>query len=304
MGLLPDSHISSSPVLADASAALRSCESPGSPLNIGATRDQRTSRYTRKRSRSFDGDSKDESPLPKKQTIPSVIQDGSGTKSDEDRDALASPRSAALDGRQLCTLPSVTSLDTDDESDGFAEISKRPVIRGRRMRFSGSRSCDDIGTFKSKQNECETSAFCRFRKVGNFRDEIKESSTFLSKLIPIKGSRGVRGIQQRPRPLRPESPFKIDKQLGVVCMNVGGTKFFTTLRTLQREPDSMLCKLFSGKYKLSTLSSDLKAASMACFIDRSPEVFEYILDYLRNGPVFTMPPTTEKRRKLLVEGMV
>jgi len=127
-------------------------------------------------------------------------------------------------------------------------------------------------------------------------EEEEEENSETSKPSPEKLNMVIAG-QKKSRIIGEEG------DMNVVCLNVGGTRFFTTLNTLQRDRNSMLCKLFSGKFKLSTLPCDRAVASRSCFIDRSPQMFEYVLDYLRNGPIFTPPATAEKRRKLFVEAM-
>jgi len=63
-----------------------------------------------------------------------------------------------------------------------------------------------------------------------------------------------------------------------VKLNVGGKIYKTTLSTLQKDPDSMLCAMFSGRHELKPDEED-----GAYFIDRDAELFRYILNYLRNG---------------------
>ncbi|XP_078353557.1 uncharacterized protein LOC144638224 isoform X3 [Oculina patagonica] len=63
-----------------------------------------------------------------------------------------------------------------------------------------------------------------------------------------------------------------------VKLNVGGKIYKTTLDTLRKDPDSMLCAMFSGRFDLKADEED-----GAYFIDRDAELFRYILNYLRNG---------------------
>ena len=62
----------------------------------------------------------------------------------------------------------------------------------------------------------------------------------------------------------------------VVTLDVGGTKYRTTLSTLTRYPDSMLGAMFSGRHNLPQQEDG------SYFIDRDGEVFKYILMYLRD----------------------
>jgi len=63
-----------------------------------------------------------------------------------------------------------------------------------------------------------------------------------------------------------------------VKLNVGGKIYKTTLDTLRKDPDSMLCAMFSGRHELKPDEED-----GAYFIDRDAELFRYILNYLRSG---------------------
>mgnify|MGYP006079351461 CR=1 FL=1 len=62
-----------------------------------------------------------------------------------------------------------------------------------------------------------------------------------------------------------------------VKLNVGGTKFETTLSTLTRYPDSLLAALFSGRHKV------LPCDDGYVFIDRDGTHFQTILNCLRSG---------------------
>ena len=53
-----------------------------------------------------------------------------------------------------------------------------------------------------------------------------------------------------------------------IKLNVGGKFYTTTLDTLRRDPDSLLCAMFSGKFRLKMDEED-----GAYFIDRDAELF-------------------------------
>ncbi|XP_042441802.1 FH protein interacting protein FIP2-like isoform X6 [Zingiber officinale] len=81
--------------------------------------------------------------------------------------------------------------------------------------------------------------------------------------------------------MEPGSPWPSSQ----VFLNVGrsiipgGKKYTTTIDTLtQREPDSMLAAMFSGRY---TVSTDDKTGMI--FIDRDGKHFRHILNWLRDG---------------------
>jgi hypothetical protein len=65
----------------------------------------------------------------------------------------------------------------------------------------------------------------------------------------------------------------------IISLDVGGTRFDTTRQTLVKDPNSMLAKMFDP---LSKLKPGL-LRNGAYFLDRDPEWFRTILNYLRNG---------------------
>ncbi|XP_064630375.1 BTB/POZ domain-containing protein KCTD9-like [Lineus longissimus] len=69
-----------------------------------------------------------------------------------------------------------------------------------------------------------------------------------------------------------------------VTLNVGGRYFTTTRRTLTaNEPDSMLAKMFDNSKPTGLNWTSRKDPNGAYLIDRSPDYFEPILNYLRHG---------------------
>ncbi|KIH44462.1 K+ channel tetramerization domain protein [Ancylostoma duodenale] len=65
----------------------------------------------------------------------------------------------------------------------------------------------------------------------------------------------------------------------IVNLNVGGHRFATSSHTLTWIPDSFFTSLLSGR--IPTVRDD----SGAIFIDRDPDVFRIILNYLRTKQV-------------------
>ncbi|KAL6988666.1 hypothetical protein U1Q18_014422 [Sarracenia purpurea var. burkii] len=75
-----------------------------------------------------------------------------------------------------------------------------------------------------------------------------------------------------------------DGYTSLVRLNIGGKKFCTTIDTLtQREPDSMLAAMFSGRH---TLCHDSEKGYV--FVDRDGKHFRHILNWLRDGVVPTL----------------
>ncbi|PIA54100.1 hypothetical protein AQUCO_00900578v1 [Aquilegia coerulea] len=70
----------------------------------------------------------------------------------------------------------------------------------------------------------------------------------------------------------------------LVRLNIGGKKFCTTRDTLtQREPDSMLAAMFSGRH---TVHHESEKGFI--FVDRDGKHFRHILNWLRDGVVPTL----------------
>ena len=75
---------------------------------------------------------------------------------------------------------------------------------------------------------------------------------------------------------------------GKIKLNVGGTYFTTSRTTLSRDSLSVLASIGSGRWEPAKEDG-------AYFIDRDPEIFTYVLDYLRNGSLSReVPPGLEE----------
>ena len=64
-----------------------------------------------------------------------------------------------------------------------------------------------------------------------------------------------------------------------IYLNVGGQQFLTSKSTLEKEPESMICRMVFGELP------SLKDENGAILIDRSPKYFDAILNYLRMGEI-------------------
>ena len=73
--------------------------------------------------------------------------------------------------------------------------------------------------------------------------------------------------------------YVVEKMDKWIKLNVGGQQFITSESTLQKEPESMICKIVFGEIP------SLKDENGAILIDRSPKYFEMILNYLRMGEI-------------------
>ncbi|KAJ3056169.1 BTB/POZ domain-containing protein kctd8 [Rhizophlyctis rosea] len=78
----------------------------------------------------------------------------------------------------------------------------------------------------------------------------------------------------------------------LIDLDVGGKHFRTTHTTLA-VPDSMLQRLVSDHWKEGTLKG-------AISVDRNPEAFQIVLDYLRTSTIAPHLPTDQDQRKRLL----
>ena len=69
----------------------------------------------------------------------------------------------------------------------------------------------------------------------------------------------------------------------IISFNVGGTVFATSRQTVMKYPNSMLARICSTDVPVE------KDSNGVYFIDRDPEIFRLILNYLRNGYLSKMP---------------
>ncbi len=85
----------------------------------------------------------------------------------------------------------------------------------------------------------------------------------------------------------------------IVALNVGGKVFKTTLSTLTSEPESLLWTMFhpDSPMKAAGVEAAKKDEEGAYFIDRSPDTFAVILEFLRTRKVYRWPGIDTERIK-------
>eukprot|EP01083_Nonionella_stella_P079642 218614_1 len=81
---------------------------------------------------------------------------------------------------------------------------------------------------------------------------------------------------------------------GIITLNVGGRYFQTLAQTLKLYPRSYFGVWFSGTFRLTPEKDG------TYFIDRNPEYFSMLLDYMRNNQT-VLPDSTDLLRKYLLE---
>jgi len=72
------------------------------------------------------------------------------------------------------------------------------------------------------------------------------------------------------------------EQTKIITLNVGGRVFSTTLTTLLSHPDSVLARMFSNDGS-AVMPPAMTDSGGHYFIDRDPDAFAVILNYLRTG---------------------
>ncbi|KAJ4458046.1 putative K+ channel tetramerization subfamily protein [Paratrimastix pyriformis] len=90
-----------------------------------------------------------------------------------------------------------------------------------------------------------------------------------------------------------EKQFAIQDK--IITVNVGGRMFTTYRNVLLSQEDSMLAAMFSGRHSLA------KGPDGVPFIDRNPNIFEKILDFLRTGRLPRWWVHPEERNDFLEE---
>lgn len=99
-----------------------------------------------------------------------------------------------------------------------------------------------------------------------------------------------------------------ESSLNIVEINVGGSRYTTTLTTLTKDPSSLLAKYFAATTNQENNSSAATTAELpenlfskideaTYFVDRDGLLFRYILDYLRNGKL-VLPDNFREHQRL------
>jgi hypothetical protein len=77
-----------------------------------------------------------------------------------------------------------------------------------------------------------------------------------------------------------------------IALNVGGKLFTTTKSTLRAIPDSKLDKIITGRFPV------IKDENDNIFLDRNPDYFQYVLEFLRDGTILYPSQDSFMRKRI------
>eukprot|EP01083_Nonionella_stella_P260763 888660_1 len=122
------------------------------------------------------------------------------------------------------------------------------------------------------------------RPLSEISDDSTPSNKKRKVMIDDDDNKEMKGLDAA----EPEEQSKLKNELMYsgepITLNVGGLKYETSLHTLTKYRDSVLSKMFEGKFSL------IPSKDGSYFIDRDGTYFGMILNYLRTGKI-TMPQT-------------
>ena len=98
-------------------------------------------------------------------------------------------------------------------------------------------------------------------------------------MLGSRSSKAKRNIESKnvPENVVTLRQLEFDDPHAIIHLNVGGTKYATSVTTLQSQPGTLLAEMFSGH------SEPARDKDGSYFIDRDGEFFRYVLNFLRDG---------------------
>ena len=128
----------------------------------------------------------------------------------------------------------------------------------------------------------------KVKKAQSYSETVKQKLTSKEQQVQHKCEEMFKQIEKERKQLdhdkamwkkeQEEVSQKIANQDQIIELNVGGvTKGFTVRRSvLCQVPGSALEAMFSGRHQLAKIDGKV-------FVDRNPDTFIHVVDYLRNG---------------------
>ncbi|KAJ2940577.1 hypothetical protein O0L34_g6517 [Tuta absoluta] len=126
---------------------------------------------------------------------------------------------------------------------------------------------------------------CEIHDLRLVRDDEKIFLSSEPKLVPTTSDR-IENDMQNLRISQTKDFTKDNTVSDWITLNIGGKHFTTSRATLlAKEPLSMLARMFANDKNVYLMNPSATDDKGAYLIDRSPEYFEPILNYLRHGEV-------------------
>ena len=114
-----------------------------------------------------------------------------------------------------------------------------------------------------------------------------------------------RGLLETETTLTEPSSSSTSSSSGIITLDVGGKLFSTSKATLTSHKDTFFEALVSGRHGNPSLSTNNitknNNSSTTYFIDRDPDHFKHILNFLRTGTVISLPADENGKKELLIE---
>ncbi|KAJ9441179.1 F-box protein dre-1, partial [Diplonema papillatum] len=188
---------------------------------------------------------------------------------------------------------SINKSGTNSSSTNTSTNSNDPDISNpegsKHSHSSFSSNCNRTNSSSSNNSSRRPRQLCLDNLRANFTSlvdgETENVIAGVSKIVRMLSEERARLVEEKEAFLREKRSFEAMQQRiqqvnrmsqSKITINVGGTRFETTLDTLRAEEGSMLDAMFSGKYTLDT-----EGDTGICFIDRDDSYFPLILSYLR-----------------------
>lgn len=147
-------------------------------------------------------------------------------------------------------------------------------------------SLEAFKTAVSKQFDIDAEKLKIFTENGCEVDDlllIRDEDKLFIKDICVKDVEICNNIENNLKSISVENTKEVSDW---ITLNVGGKHFTTTRSTLiAKEPLSMLARMFADDNNVYLMNPSTVDSTGAYLIDRSPEYFEPILNYLRHGVV-------------------
>jgi hypothetical protein len=186
-------------------------------------------------------------------------------------------------------------LETDEELPNYDEVT-----RGRVIDRSEEKMKSDLEESEKRQRLLAEDEKSSMENIERETKKERESVEIVGQSAILDHRKEAEVVQEKRKKWEMEKKQYTRTLEKIVTLNVGGTKYTTSLSTLTKYPDSMLGVMFSGRHALPQQEDG------SFFIDRDGDTFSNILSYLRDRSIIlSIIPrlSDEVRQRLLHEAM-